>query len=37
MNGGSIKISGDAVSAMIEAQKIAEKEGLTLQCLNRRF
>ena len=37
MNGGSIKISGDAVSAMIEAQKIAEKEGLILQCLNRRF
>jgi hypothetical protein len=37
MDGGSKKIDGDAVSAMIEAQKTAVEEGMILQCLSRRF
>jgi hypothetical protein len=37
MDGASAKISGTAEEAMKEAQQIAEKENLILQCLRRRY
>jgi hypothetical protein len=36
-DGPAVKLSGSVVEAAREAERIAERDGLVLQCLRRRY